>query len=358
MLTDLKTVIKELQEIASIGYFESNLVEGTWSGSDNLLELLGLNQGTVYKNKDLLNLIHPDDREEVVSYFYKCIESNTKYNCEYRCILPDGNKIVLITNAKIIRDDNKKPVKLIGIKQDITSVNNKESKLKVYKEIDKRKNEILGTVAHDLKSPLSSVMGMIEMLSESSVPDQTDLIKYIHEALNTANEIINGLIEIAELEEEGELLHSSVIDINKILTESVNHFMIRAQRKGIGIKTELCHEAVAKVDTVKFGRIIDNLILNAIKFTNSGGKIFVSSYRTAEGLNITVEDNGIGIDPEVIPELFNKFSKARREGTSGEKSTGLGLSIVKELVELHKGKINVESRINKGSKFTVTVPAL
>ncbi len=357
MEIDLKTVLNGLEGIASIGYFESDLVEKTWTGSENVLKILGLNPGVVYRNEEIKDLIHPNDRAEVAAYFNNCIESGTRFDCEYKCILPDGRTIVVITNANIIRDDNNKPIKMIGISQDITSVKNKDSKLKEYKELDKRKNEILGTVAHDLKSPLSSVLGMIEMLSENSNPSQTDLIKYIQEALNTAVEIINELIEIAELEEEEELLHRSMTDLNKIIEESVIHFMIRARRKQIDIRTDLCSDPIAEVDKVKFARIIDNLILNSIKFTNSGGYILISSYRSPEGLNISVEDNGIGIDPGVIPELFNKFSHARRKGTSGEKSTGLGLSIVKELVELHGGKINVESRVNIGSKFTVTIPA-
>ncbi len=197
---------------------------------------------------------------------------------------------------------------------------------------------------------------MSELLKENSHPDQLDLIKYIQEALGTANDIIKGLIEIAQLEEKGELLQSQQNDVNKILTNSINHFRIRAEKKRIKIESLLCDNAVIKVDSVKFSRIVDNLLLNAIKFTSEGGMIIISSFRVEKGLNITVEDNGIGIDPMIMPELFSKFSKARRKGTSGEKSTGLGLSIVKELVELHNGKIDVESYVDKGTKFTVFIP--
>jgi len=262
-----------------------------------------------------------------------------------------------MTISKIIRDGNNKAVKVVGIKLDITSVKSYESKLKELRQMNIRKNEILGTVAHDLKSPLSSIMGMTEMLSDNADSDHMDLIKYIQEALHTAIDIINGLIEIAEIEEENDLLHCEKTDINEILKESVDHFMIRAKKKKIEIQTEFCPKAFGIVDSVKFARIIDNLILNAIKFTNEGGRIYVTSYFDSEIVKITVDDNGIGIDADIIPELFDKFSKARRKGTSGEKSTGLGLSIVKKLVELHKGKIEVESCVNKGTKFTVIIPA-
>ena len=357
MQTDFRTVINEIGEIASLGYFEADLLTGNWSGSENIMNILGLNPDVVYTNEDLRDFIHSDDKDDVISYFNKCLKSGSRFDCEYRWVIPGGKTLVIMTKSKIIRNNENIPVKIIGLKQDITSVKFNESKLKELKESNKRKNEILGTVAHDLKSPLSSIMGMTEMLSENASSYQIDLIKYIQEALNTATDIINGLIEIAELEEGSELLHCTITDINSIISESVHHFMIRAEKKQIEIRTKLCDNATASADAVKFSRIIDNLLLNAIKFTNTGGMIIVSSYYTPGYLNISIEDNGIGIDTKIIPELFNKFSKARRRGTSGEKSTGLGLSIVRELIDLHHGKIDVESEVNRGTKFTLMFPA-
>lgn len=358
MQSNIYNAIKELDDIANIGYFEADLVTGVWSGSDNIIKILGLNREQVYKNKDILELIHPDEQAAVLEYIKRSIDTETRLDYKYMCILPDGKKILMMTKSKILRNKNNKAVKIVGIKQDITSVKSFESKLKELKRMNNRKNEILGTVAHDLKSPLSSVKGMTEMLSENANSDQLDLIKYIQEALHTANDIINGLIEIAEIEEEKDLLHCEKADINEILKESADHFRIRAKKKGIEIKKELCPKAFAIVDSVKIARIVDNLILNAIKFTNKNGRILVASFLDAEDIKIIIEDNGIGIDTDIIPELFDKFSKARRKGTSGEKSTGLGLSIVKKLVELHKGSIDVESKVNVGSKFIVKIPSI
>ena len=356
MQTNYGTMLKAIEEIANIGYFEVDLQTGRWFFSENLCRILGLTPKESYSLEEFKNLIHPDDHENAVTYFNQSLKNGSRFDYEYRCILPNGNTINMKIKSRIITDANNKPVKVIGINQDISSVNLGKTKLNELKELNKKKNDILGTVAHDLKSPLFSIFGMSELLKEKANSDQLDLINYIQEALGTANDIVTGLIEMAQIEEDDELLHCKLSDINKILVSSINHFKIRAEKKQIKIKSDLCDNAIADVDPVKFSRIIDNLLLNAIKFTNEGGDIIISSHRAACGLNITVEDTGIGIDSEVMPELFSKFSKARRKGTSGEKSTGLGLSIVKELVELHKGKITVESRVNRGTKFTVFIP--
>ncbi len=348
-------ITEEVAGISDIGYFESDLKSNMWYGSERTIAMMGLDSRKIYKNSELLDIIHPDDREEVISYIRKCLESGTRYECVYRCILPDRRKIVIMTNGSIIRDYNNNPVKIMGIKQDITGVKINKCRFYELADINKRKNEVLGTVAHDLKSPLFSIFGMTEILSENATPEQIDLIKYIREALKTANDIITGLIEIAELEEGGKLLNLTETDVNEIIDQSVKHFLIRASKKNIKIETDFCRNAVAAVDTIKFARIMDNLILNAIKFTGCGGRILISSVNSNEGLNVNVEDNGIGIDPKILPELFNKFTKTKRTGTSGEKSTGLGLSIVKELVELHNWNIKVVSEVNRGSKFTVNL---
>lgn len=357
MQSDYKTILEEIEEIANVGYYEVDLLTGSWTCSENIINILGLAQKESHKIEELRNLIHPDDRENAALHFNQCLESGDRFDYEYRCIIPPGKTIYIVTKSKIIRDENNIPVKLIGIKQDISTLKLKESKLKELIEINKKKNEVLSTVAHDLKSPLSSIYGMSELLQDNATADQKDLITYIQEALQTADDIITGLIEISQFEEQSELLHFRANDINEILANSIKHFKIRAEKKLIKLESKLCDNASAEVDPVKFSRIIDNLILNAIKFTNEGGLIIISSYNVPGGINICIEDNGIGIDPKIMPELFNKFSKARRKGTYGEKSTGLGLSIVKELVELHKGKISVESSVNSGTKFSIYLPS-
>ncbi len=151
MQIDYETVLNELENIANAGYFEVDLSTGNWICSENILRILGFAPKEVYSIEELRKIVHPDDLDGAALYLNRCLEKEKRFDYKYRCILPNGKIISVITKSKIIRDENNKPVKLIGITQDITSIKLKESRLSELIELNKRKNEILGTVSHDFK---------------------------------------------------------------------------------------------------------------------------------------------------------------------------------------------------------------
>jgi signal transduction histidine kinase len=217
------------------------------------------------------------------------------------------------------------------------------------------KNEILGMVAHDLRNPIGAVETIAMMMELDEVtPDTRENLEMIKASCAKARGIITDLLDAANNE------NINVIDTQR--TE-MNHFLKRlvtdwkAQQNTrnivfIGSKDQI----FAEINAEKFQRVMDNLITNALKFSKENGKIDVYLSAKEGQAIVEVRDYGLGIPAEMIPHIFERFSKARRPGVHGEQSTGLGLSISKQIIENHKGTIEVMSEERKGSTFVIKIP--
>jgi signal transduction histidine kinase len=217
------------------------------------------------------------------------------------------------------------------------------------------KNEILGMVAHDLRNPIGAVETIAMMMELDDVDNDTrENLEMIKASCAKARGIITDLLDAANNE------NINVIDTQR--TE-MNHFLKRlvtdwkAQQNTrnivfIGSKDQI----FAEVNAEKFQRVMDNLISNALKFSKENGKIDIYLSGKEGHAIVEVRDYGLGIPAEMIPHIFERFSKARRPGVHGEQSTGLGLSISKQIIENHKGTIEVMSEERKGSTFVIKIP--
>jgi signal transduction histidine kinase len=217
------------------------------------------------------------------------------------------------------------------------------------------KNEILGMVAHDLRNPIGAVETIAMMMELDDVDNDTrENLEMIKASCAKARGIITDLLDAANNE------NINVIDTQR--TE-MNHFLKRlvtdwkAQQNTrnivfIGSKDQI----FAEVNAEKFQRVMDNLISNALKFSKENGKIDIYLSGKEGHAIVEVRDYGLGIPAEMIPHIFERFSKARRPGVHGEQSTGLGLSISKQIIENHKGTIEVMSEERKGSTFVIRIP--
>lgn len=218
------------------------------------------------------------------------------------------------------------------------------------------KNEILGMVAHDLRNPIGAVETIAMMMELEEVDKDTrENLEMIKASCAKARGIITDLLDAANNE------NINIIDTQR--TE-LNHFLKRiigewkAQRNAknnivlIGSKSQV----FAQINAEKFQRVMDNLITNALKFSKENGKIDIYLSEKDDHAIVEVRDYGVGIPADMLPYIFERFSKARRPGVRGEQSTGLGLSISKQIIENHGGTIGVMSEEKKGSTFTIILP--
>jgi len=234
-------------------------------------------------------------------------------------------------------------------------------------EASRMKTELLGIVAHDLKNPLQSILGFALLIREKLDPN-SDVYLMTQTILNAAERIlrsIDGLLKTAALEEGKIELNKTLYDMSRLVEEVVSGNQMQAQNKHQTLSFQAEPNCMALVDTDKMREVIDNLISNAIKYSPQGTTITVRVQHSkdddadgAPSVLISVRDEGQGLTEEDMKKLFGKFQRLSARPTAGESSTGLGLSIVKQLVELHGGKVWAESEgKNKGSIFRIELPS-
>jgi two-component system sensor histidine kinase VicK len=218
------------------------------------------------------------------------------------------------------------------------------------------KDRILRAVAHDLRNPIGGIASLtLAMEDDDFTPEQRELITIIRETSNDTLELISELLEVTN--EGGGGLKKELVDINALLGKSVELLRFKAAEKEQHIELSLLQQPdEILISREKIWRVLSNLISNAIKFSPRGATIQVSVTDSKKEVLISVKDNGIGVPEKMQDEIFNMFTEAKRPGTAGEKSFGLGLSISKQIVEHHNGRIWVESKPGEGSVFFVSLP--
>ncbi|MEW5815189.1 MAG: ATP-binding protein [Spirochaetota bacterium] len=225
------------------------------------------------------------------------------------------------------------------------------------------KDRFFSIIAHDLKGPLSGFLSVGKLLQDAVAEMDLDLIKEVADALNesAANlfKLLENLLEWASLQQDMYNPEPSVLDINELITESLRIFNPNIQQKNIEVINDLKPELHTLADVNMIRTIVRNLLSNAIKFTNKSGKIEIRGEETDNGMiRISVKDNGIGISSEKLAKLFKISEKVTAPGTTGEKGTGLGLLLSKELAEKNGGTLSVESEPGKGTRFMLCLPGV
>lgn len=227
--------------------------------------------------------------------------------------------------------------------------------------MNEEKNKFLGMAAHDLRNPI----GVIEHYSnflledlEGKISDEAmSFLEIIKTSSNTMNHLVVELLDVARIESGSFKINPSPAKINDVIEHSITMNKIYAQRKNINLVTELDPNIpVTMLDANKIVQVFNNLISNAIKYSEESTRTIITSRFKKNYLVVSVEDNGIGIPQSALKSLFEAFTTTENKATNGEQSTGLGLMIAAKIVHAHSGEIAVESEQGRGSVFTVKLP--
>lgn len=226
-------------------------------------------------------------------------------------------------------------------------------------ELNDLKNKFVGMVAHDLRNPLVSIRGLSNMLSTDDTLGLEDCVVYGGMIETTADKmlkLVNDILDISVIE-SGELkLERADQSLRDLLVGRIEILSAVARKKDIEISFDAGIECRAVIDSARLEQVADNLISNAIKFSPSGSSVQVSLIDNEQQLGFSVKDEGPGLSESDKSKMFGHFQKLSAQPTGGESSTGLGLSIVKKIVQAHAGTIIVESSLGEGAKFIVQLP--
>jgi signal transduction histidine kinase len=232
-----------------------------------------------------------------------------------------------------------------------------EEALTLAQKRSEEKDRILHIVAHDLRSPIASIMMLTNVIKKADNKEETDkVLQFMHTACNNSLTLIAEILGAAE-NQNNENDVQEMIDVDKLVNDSVELLRVKASEKKQTFNLQLNDKAkFFTANREKINRVINNLLINAIKFSNDNRQITVITSVKEKRVQKAVKDDGIGIPDRMKDKVFERFTKAKRKGTMGEPTFGLGLSICKEITEFYNGSIWFESKENEGTTFYLEFP--
>jgi heavy metal sensor kinase len=213
-------------------------------------------------------------------------------------------------------------------------------------------------VSHELRTPITAIRGQLEvaLFTAQDADQYREAILNSLQDVERLSQIVRALLLLSQAESGQVALHKSKLDLSSTARDIIDQFQIPAEEAQIRLVSDLPDECPAEVDRVQIERMISNLISNAVKFTPPGGEVRVSLKQDSDRLNIIVEDTGRGIPQEHLSHIFDRFYQVRDSDPHGERGLGLGLSFVSWIAKAHGGSVQVDSQVNTGSRFTVSLP--
>jgi len=282
----------------------------------------------------------------------------------------DGLEATYEVKASLIRSDDI-PVGVQCVFSDVTERRDAHAKLEKYNrnllELNKTKDKFFSIIAHDLRNPYSSMIGFSELLLEDletlTQEEIRDYLKIIRNSAKNSLNLLENLLAWSRLETGRMPFDPSRVELTEVVNEVINVLFSLAYRKKIEINNMIDSDVVVYADKNMLNTILNNLVMNAIKFTPINGEITIFTGKNSidaeterEFVKISVADTGIGMEPSVCEKLFSMNKHASSPGTEKEQGTGLGLILSREMVERHGGTITAESSPGNGSVFSFMVP--
>jgi len=307
-------------------------------------KVFGINQ-KASQGKNILGVIRNYDVERLLE---KALRTEKPVSQEIRLIYPEPK--VFCVNATPLQGHSRQKGGAVVLFNDITQ----------RKKLEDMRTEFVANVSHELRTPLTSIRGFLETLLEGKVEDQATIRRFL-EIINreTARltRLIDDLLNLSKIEERQVVHRWQAVQLLDTVNKAIVMFQAQAKEQNLELVTELPAELpVVRGDPDMLAQVLINLVDNAIKFTPAGGRITVRAGANEENVRIDVEDTGIGIPPENIPRIFERFYRVEKSRSRELGGIGLGLAIVKHIIRAHGGKTGVESIVGKGSKFSFTLP--
>jgi signal transduction histidine kinase len=227
-----------------------------------------------------------------------------------------------------------------------------------FKELERIKDEFISTASHDLKNPITTILGFSQIISQAGPLNETqlDFANHIQSAANNMNELVQDLLELAKVDANMELKRE-IVDLNALAAEIADQFEPQASAKNQTLTLEKSkNQPKIQGDPLQLKQALRNLVGNAIKYTPTHGMVKLSVFMDQQNALIHVKDTGYGIPANDLPHIFDRFYRVHNELVKGIEGNGLGLAIVKSIIERHGGQTSVESKLGEGSCFIMTLP--
>ena len=353
-----------------LGSWELDLESGELTCSDICKANYGRVADLPFGHSELQAAIHEQDRARVEVATAESIASGSPYDVEYRVLWPSGELRWLMVRGRAIYDAQQRPVRMVGITLDVTererlleALKKSEAELAQQAEqlraTDRLKDEFLATLAHELRNPLAPISTGLSLLAEAVDPQASKkTLAVMQRQVSHMVRLIDDLLDVSRITMGKLELKRERIALSGVMESAVEASLPAVTRGKHTLRQELPEEPLlVDADHTRMAQVISNLINNACKYTPAGGTIVLSTRRDGDHVVISVSDNGLGIPEDRLEDVFRMFSQVNRALERSQGGLGIGLALVRRLVEMHGGTVSAQSAgPGLGSTFTVRLP--
>ena len=369
--------LRESEERYRLSLDASGII-GTWAVDpetnitvmdDTFAELFGVDPAVANQGAEIgkfTERIHDEDRPQVLAAVARAIETAGRYDIDYRIVHPSGNVVWVTAKGKMFTDEITGKKRFAGVAVDITERKKTEEDLRRLaarlSEADHRKTEFLATLAHELRNPLAPIRNGLEVLRLAGDNPETaaKVRDMMQRQVSHMVHLVDDLLDVARINSGKVELRKEKVELRAIVTNAVESSLAAMEAAHHALDLRMADESlVVDADPVRLVQVLGNLLTNAAKYTPERGRIELSVGREGQQAVIAVTDNGIGIPPQALPSLFDMFTQVPTGAAHSQGGLGIGLSLVRRLVEMHGGTVTAASPgEGKGSTFTVRLPVV
>ena len=357
-LSDSRERFRLAESSSSFGSFDLNVDKASLTWSPSVLAMYGRSGTGEVPLQEALDAIHPEDKQRATTQLAQMMAADTAQECHFRhrIVRPDQTvRWIAVAARSIVRHG-----RLVGISGVIWDETEREQLVASLHEADRRKNEFLATLAHELRNPLAPIRTASSVLANPEVqPDQIAWAQaVIQRQVSQMAKLLDDLLDVTRITQGKMKLKRQKVGLAAAVANAIESVQSLIDQRHHRLSVTLPQpDPQLNADPVRLVQIVSNLLTNAAKYSDPGGEIAISAQAVDDHLVLQVIDNGIGLDPHIMSTLFEMFTQSERTIDRSDGGLGVGLALVKGLIELHGGSVNAASDgPGCGSTFTVKLP--